>query len=144
MVCAVCVRMLITLSLAAKLWFLSHGRYKSVCVGFLYTPMVKVPSVSGVTMVSKKAMEPSSLASSTVNWMEGSTVLISLRTFSLCEWCCITKVSSMYLFHILEGAVLLRWLCSQMIPCRCFPLLDLLVTHGSSFHLLINTSWNRK
>ena len=67
MVCALCVKVLITLYLAAKLWFLSHGRYRSVCVGFLYTPMVKVPSASGVMMVSRKGMEPSSLASSTVN-----------------------------------------------------------------------------
>ena len=42
MVCALCVRVLITLYLAAKLWLLSHWSYRSVCVGFLYTPMVKV------------------------------------------------------------------------------------------------------
>ena len=53
MVCALCVKVLIRLYLATKLSLLSHGRYKSVCVGFLYNPMVKVPSVSGV-MVSKK------------------------------------------------------------------------------------------
>ena len=128
MVCALCVKVLITLYLAAKLWLLSHGRYKSVCVGFLYTPMVMVPSASAVMMVSKKGMEPSSLDSSTANWMEGSTVLMCLRNSSLCHWCCITKVSSTYLFHILGGAVLLRWPCSQRLPCRCWPLLDLLVT----------------
>ena len=82
MVCAPCVMVVITLYLAAKLWLLSHGRYKSVCVGFLYTPMVKVPSVSGVMMVSKKGMEPSSLDYSTVNWMEGSTVLMCLKNSS--------------------------------------------------------------
>ena len=128
MVCALCVKVLITLYLADKLWLLSHGRYKSVWVDFLYIPMVKVPSVSGVVMVSKKGMEPSSLDSSTVNWMEGSTELMCLRNSSLCDSCWITKVSSTYLFHILGGAVLLRWLCFQWLPCRCWPLWDLLVT----------------
>ena len=73
MVRALCERVLITLYLAAMLWLLSHGRYRLVCVGFLYTPMVKVPSASGLMMVSRKDMEPSSLASSTVNLMDGST-----------------------------------------------------------------------
>ena len=45
----------------AVLWLLSHGRYRSVYVGFLYTPMVKVPSASGLMMVSRKDIEPSSL-----------------------------------------------------------------------------------
>ena len=54
MVCALCVKVLITLYLADKLWLPSHGRYKSVWVGFLYTPMVKVPSVSGVMIISKQ------------------------------------------------------------------------------------------
>ena len=76
MVCALCDRVLITLYLAAILWLLSHGRYRSVCVGFLDTSIVKVQSASGLMVVSRKGMEPSSLASSTVNWMEGSTVLM--------------------------------------------------------------------
>ena len=46
-----------------------------MCV-VLYTPMVKVPSGFGVMMVSKKGIEPSSLGSSTVNWMDGSAVLM--------------------------------------------------------------------
>ena len=45
-------------------------------MGFLYIPMVKVPSASGLTVVSRKGTESSYLASSTVNWMEGSTVLM--------------------------------------------------------------------
>ena len=47
-VLALCVRVLITLYLEAKLWLLSHWRYWSVWVGFLYTFVVNVPSVSGV------------------------------------------------------------------------------------------------
>ena len=57
MVRALCERVLITLYLAAMLWLLSHRRYRSVCVGFLYTPMVKVPFASGLMMVSRKGME---------------------------------------------------------------------------------------
>ena len=76
MLCALCVKVLITLY---KLWLLSNRRYKSVCMGFLYTPMVKVPSVSSVMMVSKKGMVPSSSDSSTVNWMEGPTKLMCWR-----------------------------------------------------------------
>ena len=53
-VCALYDRVLITLYLAAILWLLSHGRYRSVCVGFLYTPIVKVPSASGLMVVSRK------------------------------------------------------------------------------------------
>ena len=79
-------------------------------------------------MVSRKGMESSSLPSSTVNWLEGSTMLMWLRNSSLCEFYWITKVSSTYLFHILGDAVLLRWLCSQRIRCIYWPLFDLLVT----------------
>ena len=49
-------------------------------VGFLYTFVVKVPSDWGVTNMSKKGIEPSGLASSTVNWMEVSTVLMCWKT----------------------------------------------------------------
>ena len=90
--------------------------------------MEKVSSASGLMVVSRKGMEPSSLVSSTVNWMEGSNVLMWWRNSSFCEWCWITKVSSTYLFQILGGAVLLKWLCSQMLPCIYWSLLDLLVT----------------
>ena len=48
----------------------------SVCVGFLYTVMDRVPSASGFTIVSKKGMDPSSLLSSTVNLIAGSTLLM--------------------------------------------------------------------
>ena len=84
MVRALCERVLITLYLAAILWLLFHGRYRSVWVGFLYTPTVNVPSASGLMMVSRKGMEPSSFASSTVNWVDGSTVYMCWRNSSLC------------------------------------------------------------
>ena len=65
-----------------------------MCVGFLYTPLVKVPSACGVIMVSQNAMEPSDMVSSTVSWMDESTELMCFRSSSLCNWCWITKVSS--------------------------------------------------
>ena len=43
--------------------------------------MDRPPFSSGLTMVSKKGMEPSSLLSSTVNFMEGSTLLMCWRKF---------------------------------------------------------------
>ena len=51
-------------------------------VGFLYTFVVKVPSDWGVTKMSKKGIKPSGPDSSTVNWMELSTVLMCWKTYS--------------------------------------------------------------
>ena len=50
-----------------------------MCVGFLYAVMDRDPSASGLTIVSKKGMEPSSLLSSTVNLMAGSTLFMCCR-----------------------------------------------------------------
>ena len=47
-------KVLTTLYLAAMVWWLSHCRYKSVCIVFLYTFVLKLPSEYGVTKVSKK------------------------------------------------------------------------------------------
>ena len=63
------VRYFIMLYLAAMAWWLFHCRYKSVCVGFLYTLVFKLPSSLIVTIVSKKGMEPSLLLASLVNWI---------------------------------------------------------------------------
>ena len=72
-------RMWVTLNLAERWWQLSHCKYWSVWVGFLYTAMDRLPSASGLTMVSKKEMDPSSWLSSTVNLMAGSTLLMCWR-----------------------------------------------------------------
>ena len=61
---------------ANKWWWLSHCRYWSMWVGFLYTVIDNVFSASGFTRVSKKGMAPSSPVSSTVNFMAGSTLLM--------------------------------------------------------------------
>ena len=64
---AVLCKVFTTLYLAAIVWWLSHCRYKSVWVGFLYTFVLKLPSELGVTRVSKKGMDPSLLLSSMGN-----------------------------------------------------------------------------
>ena len=78
-------------------WWLSHCKYWSVCVGFLYTVMDREPSASGLTIVSKKGMDPSSLLSSTVNLMAGSTLFMCWRKPCLLASLWMTKVSSTYL-----------------------------------------------
>ena len=100
---ALCVRVLITLYLQARLWWLSHCRYWSVWVGFLYTLVVNVPSSWGVTKMSKKGIEPSCLCSSVVNCMAGSTEFMCCRNSSLLFCCKMTNVSSTNLFHHLGG-----------------------------------------
>ena len=97
-------RVCMTLNLAERWWWLSHCQYWSVCVGFLYTVMDSSPSASGLTMVSKKGMEPSSLLSSTVKLMAGSTPLMCWRKPCLLASLWMTKVSSTNLHQNL-GAV---------------------------------------
>ena len=96
-------RVWITLNLAERWWWLCHCKYWSVCVGFLYTVMDRVPSASGLTIVSKKGMDPSSLLSSTVNLIAGSTLLMCWRKSCLLASLWMTKVSSTYLCHNLGG-----------------------------------------
>ena len=55
--------------------------------------MDRDPSASGFTIVSKKGMEPSSLLSSTVNLMAGSTLLMCCRKLCLLASLWMTKVS---------------------------------------------------
>ena len=104
-VLALCVRVLITLYLEAKLWSLSHWRYWSVWVGFLYTFVVKVPSTLGVRSLRSK-MGWNHLVQ-LLPWWTWWTCPLGWyvgRISSLCDSCWITKVSSTYLFHILGGA----------------------------------------
>ena len=96
-------RVWITLNLAERSWWLSYCKYWSVWVGFLYTVVDCVPSASGLTMVSKKGMDPSSLLSSNVNFMAGSTLLMCWRKPCLLTSLWITKVSSTYLHQNLGG-----------------------------------------
>ena len=74
-----------------------------VLAGFLYTFVLKLPSKHGVTKVSKRGMDPSSLLSSIVNWIFSSMELIWLMKLSFCVFLMITKVSSTNHLHRLEG-----------------------------------------
>ena len=88
--------------------------YGSVCMGFLYTAMDREPSTSGLTIVSKKGMEPSSLLSSTVNLMAGSTLFMCWRKPCLLASLWMTKVSSTCLHQNLGGwGAVLRAFCSK-------------------------------
>ena len=95
------VRVFITLYLGERWWRLTHCKYWSVWVGFLYTVIDNLPSASGLTVVSKKGMAPSSLLFSTVNLMAQSTLFMCWRKLCLFSSLWTTKVSSTYLSHIL-------------------------------------------
>ena len=114
MVEALWERVWMTLNLAERWWWLSHCKYWSVCVGFLYTDMDREPSASRLTIVSKKGMDPSSLLSSTVNLMAGSTLFMCWRKPCLLASLWMTKVSSTYLPQNLGGwGAVLRAFCSK-------------------------------
>ena len=68
----------------------------------------------GATSVSSNGMGASGLASSAVNMMEGPTQLMCCENSSLCDCCCMTKVSSKYLVHIKGGfTAFVMALCSN-------------------------------
>ena len=117
-----CLRVLITLYLQARLWWLCHWRYRSVWVGFLEILVVKVPSSWGVTIVSGKGMEPSCFASSVLNWMDASTELMCCRNSSLYDCFNMAIVSSTYPFHHLGWSSADVRALSSKIPCINLPL----------------------
>ena len=113
---ALCVRVLITLYLQARLWWLSHCRYWSVWVGFLYTLVVSVPSSWGVTKMSKKGMEPFLilfLCGKLYGWIHRVYVLQELFFLILLQndKCVIHKP-----FPPSGGSLQLIWLCPQNTP----------------------------
>ena len=118
-------RVLITLNLAERLWWLSHCRYWSVWVGFLYTVMDRPPFSSGFTIVSEKGMEPSSLLSSTVNFMAGSTLLMCWRKSCLLTSLWMTKLSSTNLCQNLGGGGQCLGLFALSTLCKGLLLWDL-------------------
>ena len=69
---------------AAMVWWLSHYRYQSVWVGFLYTVALKLPSGWGMTRVSRKGMDPSLLLSSMMNCILSSMEFMCSMNPSLC------------------------------------------------------------
>ena len=91
-------------------WWLSHCKYKSVWVGFLYTVVLRLLSCYSVTRISKKGMEPSVLESWLENWMLWSMELMWYREFLLCVHLMTVNISSAYLFHREWGVVMYWWL----------------------------------
>ena len=137
-------RVWMTLNLAERCWWLSHCRYWSVCVGFPYTDMDREPSTSGLTIVSKKGMGPSSLLSSTVNLMAGSTLLMCWRKPCLLASLWMTKVLSTYLHQNLGGGEQYLGLFVLSTPCINWPQWGWLGTHGSTLNLFIELALERK
>ena len=68
-------------------------------VGFLYTVVSSLPSLSGVIKMSRKGSDPSGPGSSVVNWMLLSTEFRWVRNSSFWSFFMMTKVSSTNLFH---------------------------------------------
>ena len=89
--------------------------------------MDRPPFSSGFTMVSKKGMEPSTLLSSTVNFMAGSPLLMCWRKSCLFTSLWMTKMSSTNLHQDLGGGVQCLGLFALSTPCKGLLLWDLLV-----------------
>ena len=66
--------------------------------GLLYTHVNWELSGCGITVVSRKGIDPSALASSVVNWMCGSMLLMCSRKPSIFAASMTTQVSCIYLF----------------------------------------------
>ena len=99
-------RVLITLNLTERLWWLSHCRYWSVWVGFLYTVMDRLSLSSGFTMVSKEGdWNHPPCCPLLLILMAGSKLLMCWRKPCLLASLWITKVSSTYLHQNLGGGV---------------------------------------
>ena len=99
MVLALWSRVAITLYLDGSVWWLSHCRYRSVCVGFLKTVLLRLPSSFGITNTSRNGMDPSSLCSYQVNWICWSIELMWSRKVLLWDDSKMVKVSSTYFFQ---------------------------------------------
>ena len=106
---ALCCKEPITLYFDETWWLLSHWRYKSVCVGFLYTVVLRFPSSSGIIRTSRKGMDPSVPASSLVNCIWWSMLLRCSRKLVLCGDSKMVKVSSTYLLQKRGGV----WCCAD-------------------------------
>ena len=104
-------RVPVTLYLDGIVWWMSHCRYKSVCVVFLNTDVFRLPSSSGVTRMSRKGKDPSSLTSSQVDLILGCIEFRCCRKLSLLFLLIIVNVSSTNLFHRVGGIVdvLMAW-----------------------------------
>ena len=99
-----------TLYFDDTVWLLSPCKYRSVCVGFQYTVVLRLPSSFGITKMSKKGMVPSSLDSSLVNYICSSMLLRWSRKLVFWDDLMIVKVSSTNYFQNWGVVVLNLWL----------------------------------
>ena len=90
-------------------WCESYAKYWSVCVGFLYTLVVRRPSGSLKTAVSRKA-SLLSFSVSMVKWMEGCCLFRCCKKSSTFSWSRMVKVSSTSRFQILGS---FNWRCTK-------------------------------
>ena len=82
----------------------AHCKYISVCVGFLCTVVMRDLSGCGITNVSKKGKDPSSLDVSEVNWMCGCRLLRCSR--NSCDFLCPQRCHHHIFSTFLEDAQL--------------------------------------
>ena len=82
-----------------------------MCVVFLNTDVLRLPSSCGVTSMSRKGMDPSALVSSQVNCIFGLMEFKCSRKLSLLFFLMIVKVSSTNLFHRIGGVVEVLMAC---------------------------------
>ena len=115
-----------TLYFDGIVWWLSHCRYKSVWVVFLNTDVFRLPSSSGVTRMSRKGIDPSSLTASQVNFILGCMEFRCCRKLSLLFFLMIVNVSSTYLFHRVGGVedVLMTDVLIQMFCVKPHPICE--------------------
>ena len=136
MVLAPWCRVPITLYLELMAWWLSHCMYKSVCVGFLKTDVVMLPSTPGVNNMSRNGMEPSSLGSSDVNCIFLSMELMWFR--KLCCWAALMITRHQHIFSTsMEVVVLYLRLSFQILHVKICHYGTNRRTHSSPFHLFI-------
>ena len=136
----------ITLYFDETWWLLSHWRYRSMCVSFLYTVVFRFPSSSGIIRTSRKGMEPFLPASSLVNCMCWSILFRCSRKLVLYGDCRMVKVSSTNLLQK-RGDVVLYWLLVvQISPCTALPqwgLWEIPWQHLPVVHKTCPGKWNK-
>ena len=114
--------------LVDRLWWLSHCKYWSVWLGFLYTEIERKLSASGLTKVSRNGMAPFSWLSPTVNFIAGSILYIWSRNNCFWDSYWMTKVSSTNLYQCLVGLKQCGGLLFWNTPCISLLLWGLLGT----------------
>ena len=125
-VMAQCVKVLMTPNLAARLWYMSSCKYRSVWVGFLFTAVVRELPGCSITKVSNERNGPNS---SCFFLCEIDVWVHAVYVFKECVllWgFCGHKILSTYHFQTLGGCLGVFWSLSQSPPWRGCPLWGLM------------------